>query len=71
MHPHTGLRLTRTIYKLVIWIIAISIVNTEEKLNFDESIVNKGINEGEISNRLGLSGISSVAEKIIIERCNT
>ena len=29
---------------------------------------NRCINEGEVSNRLGLSGISSVAEKIIIER---
>ncbi len=29
---------------------------------------NRCINEGEISNRLGLSGISSIAEKIIIER---
>ncbi len=29
---------------------------------------NRCINEGEVSNRLGLSGISSIAEKIIIER---
>ena len=29
---------------------------------------NRCINEGEISNRLGISGISSIAEKIIIER---
>ena len=29
---------------------------------------NRCINEGEVSNRLGISGISSIAEKIIIER---
>ncbi len=29
---------------------------------------NRCINEGEVSNRLGLSGISSIAERIIIER---
>ena len=33
MHPHIELRLTRIIFQLVIWIIAISIVNTEEKLH--------------------------------------
>ena len=29
---------------------------------------NRCINEGEVSNRLGLSGISPIAEKIIIEK---
>ena len=49
MHLKTEFRLTRIIFKLVIWIIAISIVNTEEKLYSDESIVDKGISEHEIS----------------------
>ena len=49
MHPRIELRLTRIIFKLVICIIAISIVNTEEKLHSDENIVNKGISEGEKS----------------------
>ena len=49
MHLHTEFRLTRIIFKLVIWIIAISIVNTEEKLHSDENIVDKGISEGEKS----------------------
>lgn len=52
MHPHIELRLTRIIFKLVIWIIAISIVNTEEKLHSDENIVDKGISEGEKSPKI-------------------
>ena len=39
--------LKRIIFKL--WILAISIVNTEEKLYSDESIGDKGISEHEIS----------------------
>ena len=52
MNSHIELRLTRIIFKLVIWIIAISIVNTEEKLHSDESIVEKGISESEISPKI-------------------
>ena len=49
MHLHTEFRPAPIIFKLVIWIIAISIVNTEEKVYSDESIVDKGISEHEIS----------------------
>ena len=62
MHPHIELRLTRIIFKLVIWIIAISIVNTEEKVYSDESIVDKGITEHEISLKIPNIGKSAHIE---------
>ena len=52
MYPHIELRLRRIIFELVIWTTAISIVNTEEKLHSDESIVEKGISESEISPKI-------------------
>ena len=52
MHPHVELRLRRIILKVVIWTIAISIVNTEEKLHSDEIIVDKRISEREISPKI-------------------
>ena len=47
MHLHTEFRLTPIIFKLVIWIIAISIVNTKEKVYSDE-----GTSEGKISPKI-------------------
>ena len=64
MHLHTEFRLTRIIFKLVIWIIAISIVNTEEKLHSDENIVDKGISEGEKPPK-----IPNIGKSLHIEIC--
>ena len=52
LHPYTELRLTRIIFKVVIWIIAISIVNSENKLHSDEGIADKGITGSSISQKI-------------------
>ena len=62
MHIHTELRLTRIIFQVVIWIITISIVNSENKSQSDESIVDKGITGSNISQK-----IPSIGRSVYIE----
>ena len=58
MHTHTELRLTRIIFQAVIWIITISIVNSENKLQSDERIADKGITGSNISQKIPSIGRS-------------
>ena len=52
LHPYTELRLPRIIFKVVIWIITISIVNSENKLHSDDGSVDKGITGSSISQKI-------------------